>query len=241
MAHFVSKKGFDIDGLGNKVVVQLLENGVIEDPADLFKLQQEDFMQLELFKDKRSENLVSSIEKAKNIPLERFLFALGIRFLGEQGSYDFAKYLYSHRPDTTTFNIPELKSTLENLTLEQMLNIDGFGEKMAQSIYDWFQQEENLKYLDKLHSVGVQLDPTNLSSSGELNGKGFVVTGTLENYTRDQAKQVIKEKGGKILSSVSKNTDYLVVGESPGSKLKKAQDLGVAILDESAFEKLLRG
>lgn len=240
ISHFVSKKGFNIDGLGIKVVTQFLENGVIEDPSDIFRLKKSQLLELELFKDKRADNLLESIESAKNIPLERFLYSLGIRFLGEQGSSDFAKYLYNHRnnKDETNFTISDLKTTMQNINMNQLLNIDGMGDRMAQSIMDWFTDEHNLNYLDRLEQTGILLQTENLNQTGALNGKGFVVTGTLQEMTRDQAKQLIKSKGGKVMSSVSKSTDYLVVGESPGSKLKKAHELGIKILDEAQFIKI---
>lgn len=241
ISHFVSKKGFNIDGLGIKVVTQFLENGIINDPSDLFLISKQQLLKLELFKDKRAENLLASIEQAKSIPLERFLYALGIRFLGEQGSQDFAKYIYEHRLDKNrqSFTIKDLKNTMNSTSLEQLMNIDGMGERMAQSITDWFNNDSHLEYLEKLEKNGVSLELNTLKQTGTLTGKGFVLTGSLNLMTRDQAKQLIKSKGGKVLSAISKNTDYLIAGESPGSKLKKAQELGIKVINESQFQKLL--
>ncbi len=238
ISHFVSRKGFDIDGLGQKVVEQLIEEGLIEDPADLFHLSKESFLQLNLFKEKRSENLIKSIEKAKKIALERFLFALGIRYLGEQGSYDFAKFLI-HKLSKSDFNIQDLISITGNLDIEEIVNLDGIGEKMANTLYTWFNSESNIKYLQKLSDAGVILLIDSLKLAGNLAGKSFVFTGTLSNMTRSQAKNFIKQNSGKVSSSISKETDYVVAGNSPGSKLKKAQALGIQILDEEAFKKLL--
>lgn len=238
ISHFVSRKGFDIDGLGQKVVEQLIDEGLIEDPADLFALTEENFLQLSLFKEKRTEKLLKSIQKAKTIALERFLFALGIRYLGEQGSYDFAKFLVqkSSKPD---FSIQNLIDSTQNFEIDELINVDGIGEKMGETLYAWFRDSSNIKYLQKLQNAGINLTSESLQSNGHLAGKSFVLTGTLISMTRDQAKDLIKQNSGKVSSSVSKETDYLVVGDSPGSKFKKAQELGVTILDEPAFKTLL--
>lgn len=237
ISHFVSKKGFDIAGLGTKVVIQLLDDGLIEDPADIFSLTKERLIELDLFKDKRADNLLQSIENAKKIPLERFLFALGIRYLGEQSSYDFAKYLVSHYQEN--ISVPSLINLTEKISLDELLNIDGMGEKIAESIFQWFSDANNKQYLEKLNHSQIIITTDSLNTVSKLDNQSFVLTGTLTTMTRDQAKNKIKQNGGKVSSSISKNTDYLVVGESPGSKLKKAQDLGVRVLTEEQFNQLV--
>lgn len=265
IGHFVSKKGFNIDGLGSKVVIQLIDSGLIQEPADIFLIKKEDLMSLDLFKDKRAENLLKSIQEASIIPLDRFLFALGVRYLGEQASYDFAKYAVSHKkksskkierikheksqqtlfetPETKqqkeTFSILDLIETIKSFPLEEITNIDGVGKKMGETIFEWFNDKENQKFLEKLYKVGVRLIVDHLKSEGKLTGKSFVLTGSLESMTRDQAKAIIKQKGGKVHSTVTQDTTFVIVGDSPGSKLKKAKELGLKTISEEQFKKLI--
>jgi DNA ligase (NAD+) len=261
LGHFVSKKAFDIDGLGDKLVVQLIDEGLIQDPADIFRVKKEDLLTLDLFQDKRAENLITSIEKAKKVSLDHFLFALGIRFLGEQGSYDLAKFLVSHAKksdqkierlkaissqdslfgedivvdEKEEFSILDLIETAKSFSLEDITNVDGIGDKTGAVIYEWFNNPPDQKYLEKLYRVGIVLSTESLKSTGQLSGKSFVLTGTLTSMTRDQAKELIKKNGGKIHSSVTKDTTFLVVGENPGSKLKEAEKLGIKVITEEAF------
>lgn len=258
LIHFVSKKGFDIEGLGEKVAIQLKQDGLINDFADIFMLGKSDFMKLDLFKDKRAENITESIEKSSHIPIEKFIFSLGIRLMGETGSYDLAKYLLDHakksenkmekfkkqkdeqtlfelqkaEPEEEDFSILDLIETAKSLKYEDLENIDGIGEKAAAIIYEWFHNEENIALLEKLYKVGVTLDISNTKSTGELSGKNFLITGSLKTMTRDQAKELIRKNGGKVLSGVSRDLNYLVVGEEPGSKLSKAKELGIEIVSE---------
>ncbi len=233
ISHFVSRKGFDIDGLGEKVVEQLLSEGFIADPSDIFALTEERILTLELFKDRRATNLLAAIEKAKQIPFERFVYALGIRHLGEQGSYDFTKYLFGHGIKT----IQDLQKWQP--TPEDLANLDGMGDKIISSICDWFTAAENQEYLTRLAERGVQITTASLQTNDTLGGKIFVLTGTLETLTRDQAKSLIKQNGGRIASDVSAKTDFLIAGDSAGSKLKRATELGVKVLSEEEFIALL--
>jgi DNA ligase (NAD+) len=265
LGHFVSKKAFDIDGLGDKLAIQLIDEGLIQDPADIFRLKKEDLLTLDLFQDKRATNLINNIEKSKTISLDHFLFSLGIRFLGEQSSYDFAKFVIGHAKksekrmdrykkessqqsmfdeggstDTREeFSILDLIETVKTLSLEDINNIDGVGDKTGTIIYEWFNDKNNQKYLEKLYKVGVILTIDNLKSSGKLNGKSFVITGTLRSMTRDQAKDLIKKNGGKVHSSVTKDTSILIIGENPGSKLKDAENLGTKQISEEEFKEML--
>lgn len=236
LTHFVSQKGFDIEGMGDKVVISLMEAALVKSPADIFLLKKEDLLGLDLFQEKRAQNLISSIEASKVIPFDRFLYALGIRHLGEQSSYDFAKFLLSKNSKLTLKSLLEI---VDGLSLDDIKNIDGVGDVVAASIHEWFNKKENRTLISHLAELDVLLKTSHFSSSGILEGKSFVVTGTLENFTRDQIKNLIKQNGGKVQSSVSKDTDYLVAGDSPGSKLKKANELNVKVLDESQFKALL--
>ncbi|MBT3704950.1 NAD-dependent DNA ligase LigA [Candidatus Peregrinibacteria bacterium] len=265
-SHFVSKKGFNIDGLGEKVVVQLLDSGLIQDFADVFLLKKIDLLNLELFKDKRADNMIISLKEASHIPIERFIFSLGIRLLGETSSYDFANYILNHKKksekhlekiekesdELTLFEEPENKSdqqkedfsildlieTVQSIKFEELENIDGVGEKVAAYIFEWFNDPANTELLEKFYKVGITLDTSNVGRTGKLTGRSFVITGTLKDMTRDQAKDFIKHNGGKVLSSVSKDLNYLVVGENAGSKLKKAEELGVKVINEEDLYKI---
>lgn len=238
ISHFVSKKGFNIDGLGEKVVTQLMEAGLIRDPADIFFMEEEEIRGLPLFQEKRTKKLFKSIEESKRINLDRFLFALGIRYLGEQSSFDFAKFLEQIDSFKKSPTIDTLVTTIQGFSPVRIRNIDGIGEKMGAAIYDWFHNDANIEYLKKLQRGGVELIVKKQEESDELEGKKFVLTGTLESMTRDQAKSLIKAKGGKVTSSVTKETDFLIAGESAGSKLEKAKEMEVKIINEEEFKKL---
>ncbi|PIR55205.1 DNA ligase [Candidatus Peregrinibacteria bacterium CG10_big_fil_rev_8_21_14_0_10_36_19] len=263
IAHAVSRKGFNIDGLGTKVVNQLVDECLIDDAADIFNLTESDLLTLDLFKEKRVNNLIDSIEKAKNIDIDKFIYSLGIRFVGEQSSLDLAKFVFDHAKKSTKkiekvstpkmqntlfgetsentesdFTILDLIETVCSFSLEEIVNIDGVGDKVGATIHSYFADATNQALLEKFYKLGVNLITSDLKNEGKFSGKSFVLTGTLLNLTRDQAKELIKKQGGKVQSSLTKETTYLVVGESPGSKLKKAQDLGVKILTEDEFSAL---
>jgi len=264
-SHFISKKAFNIDGLGEKVIEQLISEGLVKDFADIFLLEKSKLLKLDLFQEKRADNIEASVEKSKHIPIERFLFSLGIRLLGETGSYDFAKYILLHKKysdkklerfkketevqelfeqETKTeqaeeFSILDLYETVSSTAEDVLQNIDGIGEKAAQYILEFFADKSSEELLEKLFQAGLSLDFSNIAQSGKLQGKSFLITGTLKEFTRNQAKDLIKKNGGKVLSSVSKDLDYLVAGENPGSKFNKAKEAGIKTLDEEAFKKLI--
>lgn len=259
--HFVSKKGLDIDGLGRKIVLQLRDHGLIQDAADIFHLKKTDLLALDLFQEKRATNLLQSIEKSKLVILEKLLFALGIRHLGEAASSDFAKLLASkamsqnllktqiqllseHQTKASTREFLPLNNLLEisdTLKEEDLLEISGFGEKSAAAIIAWFQVSAHQHLLQKLDSAGIKaLVPEFKPSQNLLNGLSFVITGTLETLTRDQAHDRIKNADGKVQTQISPLTDYLVAGLNPGSKLEKASSFGTKILTEIEFLKLLQ-
>lgn len=237
LAHFVGKSGLNIEGLGNKVVIQLSNAGFVRDFADFFLLKHEDLFTLDLFKEKRTDNIIKAIKNAKKVPLSRFIFALGIRYIGEKTSQDFSKFLiheYKHKGGT--FEIPKIIQIATKIPQEELIEIDGVGDKVGKSIYAWFKDKKNLKLLKKLHEVSVRPYIETVSKAQQkLRGLSFVLTGTLDSMTRDQAKDKIKSLGGKVLSSVSTKTDYVICGEKPGSKAKKAKELGIKIIDEKKF------
>jgi len=247
--HFVSRDAMNIEGLGEKVIMELLENELINDPADLYDLTEEDLMSLPLFREKKTENILSSIEKSKHITLDRFIYALGIRYLGEQGSSEFADYILSrdsanslhpaHEGHSRHFSIEKLLHTVRMLTLDELKNLEGIGEKVATSLYEYFQNKKHLELIDRLGKHGISIEIAAPKKQTAVLGKSFVLTGTLTSMSRNEAKDRIKSLGGKVLSAVTRDTDYLVVGEDTGSKLKKARELGIKTLDERTFLSML--
>lgn len=241
--HFVSKKGFNIDGMGQKIAEQLIDEGLVGDPADIFLLKKGDLEPLERFAEKSADNLILAIEKSKKINLEKFLFALGIRHLGEEGAI-LVKNFILERND---FQSGELKKPSQladifgKMAIDELTKIDGVGERMAGSILDWFGNEKNKKTLNKLSGAGVVLEevPKENNAKKLFEGKIFVLTGSLKKLTRDQAKDLIRKAGGKASSSVSPKTDFVVAGEEAGSKLDKANELKVKILGEEEFLKMI--
>lgn len=220
LIHFASKDAFDIDGLGEKIVEQLLEEKLIKDPADFFMLTEGDLKPLERFAEKSAQNLVEAISEKKKIKLSRFIFALGIRHVGTKTASDLANWFGS-------------LEKLKEVSLEELKDVEGIGEVVAESVYEWFREKRNIDLLDKFEKVGVGYIKEKRTS--ELSGLTFVITGSLIAMTREEAEEIIRGKGGKASSSVSKNTSYVVTGEHPGSKLKKAEDLGVKVIGEKEF------
>ena len=226
--HFASKGAFDIDGLGDKLVEQLVDKGLLFSYADIFRLNEYILKNLERMGPTSAENLMQAIEKSKQITLARFIYSLGIRHVGEHVAGILA----------TTFGSLEklIGATLDNLTA-----IDGVGPVVAKSIEDFFKQDENRNAVNDIVSGGVRISGETTPKQGGLEGKVFVLTGTLETLTRSQAKKIIETAGGKVTGSVSRNTDYLVAGASPGSKLQRASELGVPIIDEETLRRLMIG
>jgi len=219
--HFVSKKAFAIEGLGPKIIEQLINEGLVSSPADLFKLTEGDLQPLERFAEKSSRNLIDSIQSAKKISLAKFIYALGIRHAGEETAIALAKAFGS-------------LDRISSAKLEDLDSIRDVGGVMAESIFGWFKSAENQKLLAELIEAGVEVARVK-AVSGKLSGKTFVLTGSLESLTRDQAKEKIRKAGGAVSESIGKKTDYLVAGAEPGSKLAKAEKLGVAVIAEKEF------
>lgn len=227
ITHFVSKKAFDIDHLGEKIVEQLVNEGLIKDAADLFTLTAEDLTPLERFADKSAENLVSAVNEAKKITLARFINSLGISQVGEETAEDLAEHF----------------GKLEKLMVagqEELFAINGVGEKVAKSIREYFSDKKNLEFVGKLLQNGVVIQKQEAKNkNGKLAGQTFVLTGTMASLSREEAKTKLKELGADVTDSVSKNTTAVIAGEKPGSKLAKAQSLGVKVLTENEFLNLI--
>ena len=263
--HWASRYAFNIEGLGSETVDALVEEGFVDDPADIFSLTAEDLLQLPLFKEKKATNLLNQIERAKRVPLERFLFGLGIRHIGretadllarridwklrtltvkEKKSVELQATLFG--ADTEDVSIKaiaptDVQETFVKMGAEALGAIDGIGDVSAVSLLEWMENDENGEMLKKLEDNGVIcLQPEGSSAPQIFTGKTFVITGTLPSLSREEVKKMIKDRGGKVSGSVSKKTDYLVLGEDPGSKYDDAVKLHVPLIDETAFKKLCK-
>lgn len=225
LEHFVSKDAFDIDGIGEKLVAQLLKEGLIRDPADLFQLTVGDLEPLERFAEKKAASVIEGIEAAKRITLGRFIYGLGIRHVGFQTAEDLATHFET---------IEKFRRAKE----DQLEAVEGVGGVVAESIAEWLASKVNGRLLDRLLRSGISLIKEKKTT--ELAGLTFVVTGTLESMSREEAHALIRRKSGKAGSSVSKETDYVVAGANPGSKLAQAEKLGVKVIDEAGLKRLAK-
>lgn len=225
LIHFVSKKGMNIEGLGDKLIEQFLEIDIISDAASIYHIKKEDIQHLEGFGEKSAKNILDAINASRKVPLFRFLYALGIRHVGEQTAKDIASHFLT-------------LDAVRNAKEEELTLVQGIGEKVAKEVAAFFQNEDNKKALARLEKE-LQIINGERKNDGALVGKVFVLTGTLSSLSRDEAKARIEMKGGKVASSVSKATSYVVSGDSPGSKHADAVRLGVAILNEEDLKALL--
>ncbi len=226
--HWCSRDAMDIDGVGESIIEQLLKNKLIEDPVDLYFLKQEQLEDLERMAEKSAQNAITSIQNSKERSLDRLIYALGIRHVGKT----IAELL-----STRFHSLEELSKT----TLEELTEIGGIGPKIAQSIIDFFKTNASKEIINKIKKAGIISHAKQIrAKNSKLTGKILVITGTLESMSRSKAEELIKNLGGRAASSISKNTDYLVAGTDPGSKLKKAKDLGVSIISEQEFLGLIK-
>lgn len=221
LKHFVSRKAMDIEGIGDEWIQKFAETGLLKDFADFYYITKEDLLKYERMGDKLAENMINAINSRKEVTFDRFLYALGIRYVGEHISQVLAKH----------FNSLE---ELMNASYDKLVSIYEIGPKAAESIYKFFRQKRNIEVIEKLKKAGVKIIYKK-QRSDILKGLKIVVTGTLKNFTRDGINKFIEENGGHAASSVSKNTDFVIVGENPGSKFQKAKQLGVKIMTENEF------
>ena len=226
--HVVARSAFDIDGIGPQIINQLMDAGLVQDGADLFALEKKDLLNLERFAEKSSQNAIDAVHSKKEIPLARFIYALGIDHVGEETALDLARRFQA---------LDKFRKT----TLDELQNIPNIGPIVAKSIANWLSHPYNQKLINKFLELGVQvISEKPKKGSTKFAGKTFVLTGTLESMSREQAKERIHHLGGNVSSSVSKETDYVVTGTEPGSKFDKAQKLGIKVLDEQGFLKLMK-
>jgi len=239
--HFTSKKAFDIEGLGPKIIDQLIDENLISSAPDLFELKEGDLIPLERFAEKKTQNIIEAIQNSEKIPLVRFIYALGIRHVGEETAINLANYLSSVSEDGDEMKFHRLGSIekLKKTTKEELEKIPDIGPEVSESIYDFFQEKRNQKLIDDLIRAGVKiLTPERVGK--KLTGRTFVLTGTLETITREEAKEKIRLLGGEISETVSKKTNYIIVGKKPGSKYERAKELGVKTINEKEFLHLIK-
>jgi DNA ligase (NAD+) len=228
LGHYASKQAADIDGLGEAIIDQLVTKKLVVTPADLYYLHKEDLLQLERMGEKSVTNLLDAIESSKQQPFERILYALGIRHVGQGVARILAREFGSI-------------DALRKASIEQLTALHEIGPRIAESVVKFFREEHTIEMIRRLGKAGVQLAGTNARAVRQtLGGKTFVLTGSLEKFTRDEARQLIERLGGRVTGSVSKNTDFVVVGAEPGSKFDKARDLNIPILDEDQFLSLVK-
>ena len=227
VAHFASRSAMDIQGLGDKIIEQLTEKGLVKSVADLYSLRVTDFMKLDRMGEKLASNILNSIENSKNTTLARLIHALGIRHVGDHISRVLADHFGS-------------MDKLRRASLEELQGINEIGPQVAQSISTFFAQKLNVEVINRLFASGVKIATERPRAGAKLRGKTFVFTGSLDKYERDEASRIVESLGGKAASSVSRKTDYVVAGKDPGSKLEKARELGVKIISEKEFEQLIR-
>src|SRR5881409_3010952 len=225
--HFASRGVMNIDGMGDALVNQLTDRGLVRNVADIYKITKDDLLKLERFADKSAQNVLDEIEDSKELPLERVIYGLGIRFVGERTAQFLAEHFGS-------------MDALITASEQELLEVNEVGPRIAESIAQFFREPRNRELIKQLREAGLKFTGKKKERGTKLAGKTFVLTGTLAHYTRDEAKKLIEDAGGKVSGSVSKKTDYVVAGAEAGSKLDKAKELGVAVVDEKAMEALLK-
>ncbi len=224
--HFASRGVMNIDGMGDALVNQLTDRGIVKNIADVYLLTEAELLKLDRMGEKSAQNVLSEIEGSKKLPLERVIFGLGIRFVGERTAQFLAEHFGS-------------MDALMNASENELIQVNEVGPRIAKSIAEFFQEPKNRELVDQLRKAGLKLAGAKKQRGTKLAGKTFVLTGTMPRYSRDQAKKMIEDAGGRVAGSVSKKTDYVVAGADAGSKLDKAKELGVSVIDEKAMEELL--
>ncbi len=224
--HFASKRAMDIEGLGVKLTDQLVDKRLIKDVADIYYINKKELIELERMADKSAQNIIDAIEKSKTKPLSKFLYALGIRHVGETTAEDLARHF------------PRLDDFFR-LSEEDLMEVEGIGPEVAASVHQFFRDKKNKESIELLKKAGVKVIEPKIKEKGKLAGKTFLFTGTLKTFGRDEVRNLVESVGGMTASSISKKVDYVVVGEDPGSKFDKAKELGIKTLTEEEFKKMV--
>jgi len=224
--HFASKRAMDIDGLGVKLIDQLVDKGLVKDVADIYYINKQKLIELERMADKSAQNIIDAIEKSKTKPLSKFLYALGIRHVGETTAEDLARHF------------PRLDDFF-HLSEEDLMEVEGIGPEVAASVHQFFRDKKNRESIELLKKAGVKVIEPKVKEKGKLVGKTFLFTGALKTFGRDEARNLVESSGGMTTSSISKKVDYVVFGEDSGSKFDKAKELGIKILTEEEFKKMI--
>jgi DNA ligase (NAD+) len=265
ITHWTSRYAFNIEGLGGETIEALIDAGFVDSPADIFTLSAEDLMQLPLFKEKKTENILRGIERAKKVPLDRFLFALGIRHIGRETAdalarliawpksriekeeledIQFQNSLFGPEKKKVVIDairVTDIGKTLRKMSVEELASVNGIGDVSAESLKTWMDDKESAELLEQLEDAGVVcLQPEGSSAEQIFADMTFVITGTLPTLPREDAKRMIKDRGGKVSGSVSKKTNYLLLGADPGSKFDDAKKFGVKMIEEEEFLKMCK-
>jgi DNA ligase (NAD+) len=223
--HFASRGVMNIDGMGDALVTQLTDRGLIKNVADIYSLTKDDLLGLERMGEKSAQNILSEIDNSKKLPLERLILGLGIRFVGERTAQFLAEHFGS-------------LNDLMKAGQEELEEVNEVGPRIAESIHEFFEEPRNRDLVDRLRKAGLTFSGKKRERGTKLAGKTFVLTGTLTKYSRDEAKKLIEDAGGRVSGSVSKKTDYVVAGSDAGSKLDKARELKVPVIEEDEMERL---
>jgi DNA ligase (NAD+) len=224
--HFASRSVMNIEGMGDALVNQLADRGLVKSIADIYSLTKDDLLSLDRMGDKSAQNVLNEITASKDLPLERVIYGLGIRFVGERTAQFLAEHFGS-------------MDAMMDASIDELMQVNEVGPRVAESIYEFFQEKRNRELVERLRKAGLAFTGKKKERGTKLAGKTFVLTGTLARYTRDEAKKLIEDAGGRVSGSVSKKTDYVVAGADAGSKLDKAKELKVPVIDEKALEELL--
>jgi DNA ligase (NAD+) len=227
LLHFASKNAMDIDYLGPAIIEQLVDEGLVENFSDIYKVNTLSLVKLDRMAEKSAKNLLEAINKSKSAGLARLIYALGVRHVGQRAGIVLARHFHS-------------MTNLQNAKIEELEFVMEIGEVVAKSLEDFFSHESNISEIICLNKLGLKMEVKGEVVGDELLGKQFVLTGSLDSFTRDEAKNKISALGGRITSNVSKKTDYIIVGLDPGSKADKAKKLGIDVINEQTFKKMIK-